>query len=51
MRVRRLELCKLDPELAREKKSGRLCALVLIVEINREETTCPQVERDEDVLN
>lgn len=36
-----------DPELAREKETRRLFALVLIVGISREEKTCPQVGRDE----
>lgn len=49
--MRKLSLRRLDPELARGKETRRLFALVLIVGISREETTCPQVGRDEVVLN
>lgn len=49
--VRKLSLCRLDPELAGEKETRRLFALVLIVGISREDTKSPQVGRDEVVLN
>lgn len=49
--MRRLCLCKLDSELAREKESRRLFALVLIEGISREEAACPQVGGDELIPN
>lgn len=49
--MRKLNLRRLDPEVAREKETRRLGALVLIVGISSEETACPQVGRDEVVLN